>query len=539
MKSHEELPSSRKATVIPSLQRGGRRRKFPKKSRSSVSTVIATILFIAIILSAFSVMWLVFGYYNNYNMQLIQYDEQTMQQKETSFSISGLSFKTPSSYSAPSTVGTSTSQLATSYSHQGKVFYSQGLWWVFYSDGSNIVYRTSSNGQTWSGATIVTSSPGSAYGDTFSAYQSGNTVYYVLGSPDSARQFRWRYGTFGSNGAISWAFSEITVTTSNNVNYHDSIVVDSSGNVWVAIDELQGANTHSIEIMECPSGTCTTWTSVNRFTGLSADSAPILLATTPGILLVYGQTASSTQQVCITTPTGANCPISPPSYYYFHYSSAISNGSTIYFAGLASSSTGQTTGTVKFWSYTYGAGSTSSEKTLDPNTATWVVSISQVSNSFVVFYGSGANLYYVYSTDSGLLWTQRATISTSETAISGVTALNSEGGVAWVSGSGSPYNVRFASASVSWQLSLAIQNSSPFAVHLVSLYLYDTNTDALAHFDVNPQGPGVVGQFELWVPAGEAINSTISIVWIHSQNYLITIATDEGVLFSNNYVSPP
>ncbi len=272
---------------------------------------------------------------------------------------------------------------------------------------------------------------------------------------------------------------------------------------------------------------------------VGSDSDLVLLATTSGILLVYGQTSSSTQQVCITTPTGANCPVSPPSYYYFLYSSAISNGSTIYFAGLASSSTGQTTGAVKFWSYTYGAGSTSSEKTVDPNTATWVVSISQVSNSFVVFYGSGANLYYVYSTDSGLLWTQRATISTSETAISGVTALNSEGGVAWVSGSGSPYNVRFASASVSWQLSLAIQNSSPFAVHLVSLYLYDTNTDALAHFDVNPQGPGVVGQFELWVPAGEAINSTIPIVWIHSQNYLITIATDEGVLFSNNYVSPP
>jgi|GEM_PF-3546306 hypothetical protein len=537
MKSHEELPSSRKATVIPSLQRGGRRRKFPKKSRSSVSTVIATILFIAIILSAFSVMWLVFGYYNNYNMQLIQYDEQTMQQKETSFSISGLSFKTPSSYSAPSTVGTSTSQLATSYSHQGKVFYAQGLWWVFYSDGSNIVYRTSSNGQTWSAAKMVTNSPGSAYGYAFSAYQLGNTIYYVLGSPDSAKQFHWGYGTFSSSGVISW-IPEITVGTSYFVNYYDSITVDSSGNVWTALDEIQGSN-HYIQILECPYGTCgTNWIKVNLF-NVGSDSDLVLLATTSGILLVYGQTSSSTQQVCITTPTGANCPVSPPSYYYFLYSSAISNGSTIYFAGLASSSTGQTTGAVKFWSYTYGAGSTSSEKTVDPNTATWVVSISQVSNSFVVFYGSGANLYYVYSTDSGLLWTQRATISTSETAISGVTALNSEGGVAWVSGSGSPYNVRFASASVSWQLSLAIQNSSPFAVHLVSLYLYDTNTDALAHFDVNPQGPGVVGQFELWVPAGEAINSTIPIVWIHSQNYLITIATDEGVLFSNNYVSPP
>ena len=36
-----------------------------------------------------------------------------------------------------------------------KMFYHHNLFWLFYSDGTNFVYRTSSDGQTWSAKTIV------------------------------------------------------------------------------------------------------------------------------------------------------------------------------------------------------------------------------------------------------------------------------------------------------------------------------------------------------------------------------------------------
>jgi hypothetical protein len=44
-----------------------------------------------------------------------------------------------------------TSTYTIRYAHQRKTFYANGRWWLFYSDGTNIVYQTSTDASTWSG----------------------------------------------------------------------------------------------------------------------------------------------------------------------------------------------------------------------------------------------------------------------------------------------------------------------------------------------------------------------------------------------------
>ena len=46
----------------------------------------------------------------------------------------------------PSIVGTSSVFTAISRPFQRKIFFANGLFWVFYSDGTNMVYRTSADG---------------------------------------------------------------------------------------------------------------------------------------------------------------------------------------------------------------------------------------------------------------------------------------------------------------------------------------------------------------------------------------------------------
>ncbi len=291
----------------------------------------------------------------------------------------------------------------TSYSFERKVIYFQGLWWAFYSDGSNIGYSTSPDGSIWSAETIVTSSTDSTDGFNFNIWVSGSTIYYVLGAPEHSTSFLWRYGTLQSSGAISWTISETSVTTTNKVDSVNSIVTDSSGNVWVALNSNDGTNAH-IEVWKYSSGS---WTKEDDISPLASDITPLLVPVSNGVALIYGEGGITSKVNVITTTTGASwsTAVSPVSDYALFYSSVTAIGNTLYFAGLASSSAGVSTGTVNFWSFAYGASSTSAETQLQSTSSSWVVSISEdPSDTLIVFYGSGTTLSTTYSTNFGGAW---------------------------------------------------------------------------------------------------------------------------------------
>lgn len=47
------------------------------------------------------------------------------------------------------TVGTSTNNAAASAAHERKAFFASGRHWVFYADGTNLVFQSSTDGTTW------------------------------------------------------------------------------------------------------------------------------------------------------------------------------------------------------------------------------------------------------------------------------------------------------------------------------------------------------------------------------------------------------
>ena len=505
---------------------------------------MGTLFFILILFTAFTTILYVFNLYNNYNSQVMKQDQLMLAQKETSVSISSPSFSITTSSTAATTIGTSTTQTATQYPTEGKVFYSQGLWWVFYSDGTNIGYRTSSNGLAWSAEQTISTHAGiSTLGYSFSAWQSGNIFYYILEGTGGTAQFYWRYGNFTSSGSINWAMSETTVGETNPPANYGSIITDNSGNVWAAVVTKAGGpgGHYFIEVYKFSGSS---WSKVDSIDSGSTTviQLPELVPLTSGVGLVYGSGSFSTGTVfIITTATGAtwSAPVSPTGTYAMLFSWANSIGNTIYFEGLESGKAGSTSGTVVFWTFNYGASSTSGLTTIVSSSSTWETSLTiGAGNYLTVYYGTGANVYYVYSTDAGATWSTQNTISTGENTVAGITSADSSQGVAWVSGGASPFNVRFATAGPVGQLSLTFVNQSPFAVHLISLYVYSTTSNILNHYDADSSDPTVSGNFDNWVSAGLTLSETVTINLYSNQNYLITSSTDGGVIISTTFTSP-
>jgi len=102
----------------------------------------------------------------------------------------------------PSTVASTSASYPTGSSHQRKCFYANGRYWVFYSDGTNMVYKSSTDGASWSDPT---SEVAADQGDRFSVWFDGTYVHYVTNCP-AARKYR--RGTPNSDGTITWSQSQ-------------------------------------------------------------------------------------------------------------------------------------------------------------------------------------------------------------------------------------------------------------------------------------------------------------------------------------------
>jgi hypothetical protein len=500
------------------------------RRKSGLSTVVGTLFFIAVVFVAIGAFIVMFNAFSGYGNSLKSLSQEQHQNQLTSISISGMSFG-----SSPNKVTTSTASTATSISSERKVLYSQGLWWDFYSTGNSISYQTSPDGFTWSTPTIVTSSSGSQYGTTFNVWQVQSTVYYVLTTPDGSKSFVWRYGTLNSGGTISWSISETNVTTTGTSNYYNSITVDTSGNTWVAFNSIESSSNNHVEVWEhLASSAPGTWSKITDISSLPSDATPILVPLSSGsIALIYGTGAKTGQVFIVTSSTGWNTPVSPSSDYAMFDSSAVAIGNTVYFGGLGSTTSGSSTGTVNFWSFTSGLAGVSTESVLQSTSNSWSVALTGIGTSLALMYGSGANLYYITTQNLGASFSTPLSVSTSEVSLAGLNSGYAALGMSWASGTSSPYNVRFASLG-----DLSISNGSPFAIHAVSLYIYNPSTTALVHFDINATGPGVSGVFDYWIGSARSLNVPLIFAWSTSQNYLVTVTTDQGNLASLTVTSP-
>jgi hypothetical protein len=210
-----------------------------------------------------------------------------------------------SSYS-PTVVTNTTNPQAIFLSYERKVFFAQDHWWVFYSDGVHFVYRTSTDGISWNSPTILASGGYTQSSGTFSTWVRGNTFYYVTVPTDVSfpgNFFLYRYGTFNSDGTIRWEVPETSAPTSYSSAFEDSITIDNSGNMWVAVNTLAGTN--NLEVYRHSNST-NTWSMVRKLSGSPGGYHPLLLSLTSRVALVYGTSPTVTKSSMVNITTTGN-----------------------------------------------------------------------------------------------------------------------------------------------------------------------------------------------------------------------------------------
>jgi hypothetical protein len=122
-----------------------------------------------------------------------------------------LSYTVGPSFTIDPVTTASGAYLSTAWGYQGHVFYAQGLYWVFYSNGTRYVYRTSPDGFSWGSAVSIRPQIWSGGGFSVWYDKPSNAIYYAVAT--NAQNFSYRYGTLTSSGTINWSASEALVTT--------------------------------------------------------------------------------------------------------------------------------------------------------------------------------------------------------------------------------------------------------------------------------------------------------------------------------------
>lgn len=147
----------------------------------------------------------------------------------------------------PSIVSDVTGNDATAKSNLRKTAFVNERYWVFYSDGTNIVYRSSQDAGSWSSATTVTASTS---GDYFSIGVYSNNIHYVLFD----NGLKYRMGACGDQ-FISWATTETEIAETGNTDYCN-IACDSNGFPYIVY--CAGATYWNVTKSEYKNGTWST-----------------------------------------------------------------------------------------------------------------------------------------------------------------------------------------------------------------------------------------------------------------------------------------
>lgn len=120
----------------------------------------------------------------------------------------------------------------TAWNMQAMTVYAQNLYWVFYSNytgSEDMVYKTSSDGETWSSQTIWRASSSATQTRDFSITYDyvDNKLHYAIIIADDNDNLRYRCGTLNANGSITWLASEGYAYGGASL-YHCNIILDSS-----------------------------------------------------------------------------------------------------------------------------------------------------------------------------------------------------------------------------------------------------------------------------------------------------------------------
>jgi hypothetical protein len=349
-----------------------------------------------------------------------------------------------------SLVGTSTDTYATISPWQRKSFYAVGRFWVFYNDGSNMVYRTSVDGITWTDATAVRASD---QGNRFSIWFDGTYLHYAYAHGGS---IYYRRGTPNADGTITWSAAEQTVSTTYNDTEYPFVSVDSNGYVWIGYIDYDGTYNHPYVIKSgnndgtwgtTPAGFPYQLSTLNVFWG----NVSIIPLTAGKMLAVYAYSGSTMRAKRWDGSAWGTERETTSANYWGERHSAVAEGDDVHLVFLK-----DTGYDILYVKYTYSADSFGAETTVQAGaTGTSAPVISRdASNNLYVFwagYPTANHIYYRKYTASTSTWetvvdwiTETETLTGNDRLTCFYNVYGGFVGLVYMTLKATPYNVKFA-----------------------------------------------------------------------------------------------
>ena len=366
-----------------------------------------------------------------------------------------------------STVGTSTTSDATWLPFQRKTFYANGRFWVFYNDGTNMVYCTSTDGSTWSSAITVRAA---THGSQFSVWFDGTYLHYAYAY---ASKIYYRRGTPNSDGSITWSAVEQTVATTYNYAVAPMVSVDSNGYVWIGYKEYDTSYNYYPWVIKSGNNDGTWGTTPFGFpyklstTTVNGWMVSVVPLTSGKMLAVYAYDSATVKAKKWDGSAWGSEVATTSAIYHGHYHSAVAQGDDVHLVFLK-----DTGYDILYVKYTYSSNSFGTETTLQAGATTTsapVLSIDTATNDLYVFAatkttgtpsGWTANhIYYVkYTASTGTWgsWTDWIDETTEVLyAADRLTCFYKDYGskidLVYMTKTASPYNVKFAYLSITTQ----------------------------------------------------------------------------------------
>lgn len=442
--------------------------------------------------------------------------------------------------SAQSTVATSSSSRPTSTDFQYKTFYSNGLYWVFYFDGTNITYKTSSDGNTWTaGQSGPIETTGISFAYQFSLAFDGANISYACQN-GAGSSLVYRKGTCNSTGGITWLAAEQTVASSITATY-PTICIDSNGFPWIGYENHTSTYFPYVITSSTKSGV---WTTATGFpydlnatdSNAAVGSADVVALTSGKVVALYGISGTTfplQAKVWNGSSWGAETTTAGSAIYSATDYSAVAVGSNLNLVFLNGAKTA-----ILYSLFNSTSNSFSAPTTLESGFSAEigpVISVDTVTNNLFVFWEGYplANDIYVdkytnltSSWGSPALWVAENGVTATYVLTCSASA-NSNGyvGLVYTNQTSNPYNVRFDPFNVN---SVAVTfTSSPAGAGYITV----NGTAVTTPYTVNFANPSdtytVVANSPVGTVAGQS--QYVYSSWNDSgaQTHSITISTSQ------------
>lgn len=135
----------------------------------------------------------------------------------------------------PVTVDSSSIREMLGWSVQRKSFYAKGLFWLFYFDGENIVWRTSVDGVNFGEKNIFVQDRDA---ESFSVVHNENYVHITW---HTVSTLYYRRGLLNSDGTITWDSKQVVYSVAGmSMRSGLCIALDSEGYPWIGFNRFDG-----------------------------------------------------------------------------------------------------------------------------------------------------------------------------------------------------------------------------------------------------------------------------------------------------------